>query len=1322
MIDILANAPRYEAGYLLKEYELISPDIMLSTSTETLRDVEVHIYSRTGDYIMGNHNAGYGEHDAGTNSILVNISKVFKDANILKGSFIICINILENVLGKFNDKLLLIDEISPNRTEIRIKSDIDNTLIDEIFSKFLVKKLVNLLHLNVGHNQLYQIVNFKLDTANNGFYIKLKEPIDDAIEINDKVYISNLIIDRYIDNIILINEIAPENINIVPKPNYNLSISDIGTESTPYKSWDDILSFSTNENYSIINSILSGSAKSLNIDYTDFKNFVFYSSAEYRINNFFNKIVELESIESERVSINSDIIDSRLNDTISNFDDFEKWLYYASTGSIFTHDISGSIVPFPKYNGTIIYNSTSSLSIDWLNSTLNVAKNHDQQNDNRLWWAIPEHFLMDSGNSNFITFVELMGQFYDVIYAYITAIFDVYNRDEHPERGFSNSISYYIAKSFGWQLQNSFGSSNLLKYKTSNSNENALYWKYQTEYHTQQLWRRIINNLPFLYKTKGTRHSISALLSIFGIPDTLISIKEYGGPSTSDNVPVFIDDRYYYKLQFNGKNYIELDRLPVIYNNDKYFDSIVPDTIEFRFDTTYKDNSEYGQTLWALENYLDRQTVIAQLSVVYLKYDLGFINFRLLTEFNSQQIIRSAYTSEIPIYSGQQWNIQITNINECDVKTFDSVESALSVLGESKTFYLSIDNVYGLPYGIEMSTPGVSNDLLISSSNQIGTGSIYYLSDDNIYGLPKLITYRNSFNYQYESDQDAIENNNNLVNYSLKSTNIYGLPEGLTKLLLYDKYINIRIGMADDCGNGTIVHNNNLIIPIYANVTTQWYDANSVVIIGGITGSFQTYPSNIRFSGSLYGYKEYYEVLSESDFNAHTLNPMSYAGSTPTSSYYTLHRYYPLGLDCQRWDHSIYQNVSSSHPNQKISQLTTASFKGFEPNIPESEWYKSTTERFYIYTPSIAGDTLRSNKIRFEETKLFQNLNPYKKSDIGTYDISPSDTNRLAVVFSPTDQINNEIFNHIGYAELDNYIADPENEFNNNYPELINFANEYFKKYLKRPSVNTFIRVFSVFDFVFFDQLKQLMPAKVDYIGGVLIEDDILHRNKAALTKLPIISNPQYNFEVELFNHNCNIEYNYFTSTASFEPITDIKSKYYTSDLIIPELVDISYSYYSSSLQINLHTTAEIENYNKTGSGTVITSGDVYTEITRFSGSRTAIQPYIYKNKIRCDYKKVNYFYNNGSFSSDYLSQWHSAVSMSYGWYYSKSLEDVDYQFDEFNSENYKRFVGTRLTGLGININSPNTIDGGPVVTIKISNENSIVYKDEPFMGNLKIE
>jgi hypothetical protein len=62
------------------------------------------------------------------------------------------------------------------------------------------------------------------------------------------------------------------------------------------------------------------------------------------------------------------------------------------------------------------------------------------------------------------------------------------------------------------------------------------------------------------------------------------------------------------------------------------------------------------------------------------------------------------------------------------------------------------------------------------------------------------------------------------------------------------------------------------------------------------------------------------------------------------------------------------------------------------------------------------------------------------------------------------------------------------------------------------------------------------------------------------------------------------------------------------------------------------------------------------------------------------------------------------------------------YQYNECSAVNRIRFAGCKLEGPGINIDSPNTIDGGPVVEIKQTNPNSIFINGGNPDGNLRIE
>ena len=63
--------------------------------------------------------------------------------------------------------------------------------------------------------------------------------------------------------------------------------------------------------------------------------------------------------------------------------------------------------------------------------------------------------------------------------------------------------------------------------------------------------------MPYLLKTKGTTRSVKALMNTYGIPQTLLSIREYGGPKVSGDVPTLIEDRFSYALKFNDGAHVK---------------------------------------------------------------------------------------------------------------------------------------------------------------------------------------------------------------------------------------------------------------------------------------------------------------------------------------------------------------------------------------------------------------------------------------------------------------------------------------------------------------------------------------------------------------------------------------------------------------------------------------------------------------------------------------------------------------------------------------------------------------------------------------------
>ena len=66
---------------------------------------------------------------------------------------------------------------------------------------------------------------------------------------------------------------------------------------------------------------------------------------------------------------------------------------------------------------------------------------------------------------------------------------------------------------------------------------------------TEEIWKRILKNLPFFLKTKGTRRAITGLLNCYGIPSSMLRAREYGGQQKGTQINYEIKRKFTRGLQ-----------------------------------------------------------------------------------------------------------------------------------------------------------------------------------------------------------------------------------------------------------------------------------------------------------------------------------------------------------------------------------------------------------------------------------------------------------------------------------------------------------------------------------------------------------------------------------------------------------------------------------------------------------------------------------------------------------------------------------------------------------------------------------------------------
>ena len=586
----------------LLSYSATSRIIQVPQITNTTDEIrtELHIYS--GDsWITGNHKVQLQSkipqyRDTITNQLIklpskpiaIDLYGEFEKLKLTAGNFKIAVNFFKNLIGSYEQQHLRIDEISPDRTEIRLRAIDDDspeflhqitTYIRTVSHTDTKVPFYSTYLLNFSRNQTAMFVNSVV--IGDYLYVKLYEPLPININVNFKCWVVQELKNTYFDNIAIAAAQLEKKFNRLSNPNWQANSSYNTSTVTGLKNWNDLLGSSVQTSQQIVDAYFSGSLSGvkLNIDYSDFNNFIFYSSATERLENFRYKLTLLEHYTSQSLQVaelsgsvaTTNAADYELNKTnlISGFDAFEQYLYFQSSSILTTYDVphpaptvaslTGSYIqPVPKTNSTTPYSLAATTSTEfkvWFDALIETASLYDQQNINALIYSIPEYVRFDEQNIQLATFVNMLAHHYDILYTYINHMSRINKREENPKLGMPNELLYSVAKQFGWNLTDGHQYQDLWQYVLGTNEAGTPLTGSNSvgdpsvsgRDMTYAVWRRIVNNLPLLLKSKGTKRSVQALLSCYGIPQSMISINEYGGPRL-DRTPVYEKLNFDYAL------------------------------------------------------------------------------------------------------------------------------------------------------------------------------------------------------------------------------------------------------------------------------------------------------------------------------------------------------------------------------------------------------------------------------------------------------------------------------------------------------------------------------------------------------------------------------------------------------------------------------------------------------------------------------------------------------------------------------------------------------------------------------------------------------
>lgn len=1074
--------------------------------------IEAYVYSLDNQLLFSNTNLTnyrFNPEDLDPENNTARALNIYPDQDIKnfgidRGAVTITYYFYRNILASDPFTQFWIKEISSDRTELKVSTQqLSNDAILAAAVDYQVQAGNQAYYydflLNFGLNRTLIGVNLAPATDTDGdtvILVKLYEPLPSTYDIKDTFwFVEQLNIPQSFT--VTVQPPAPSVVDTTPRlrgPNFSIAVNQQIGQTVGEYSYNDLFSAPISSSYQQLKSLLDEKGLEINVDYSDFRNFIHFSSVTDRIYNFTYKVQLIESYSADITSLDNvvganskvigptkEVIQDKINNIIEKFDGFEYYLYYET----------GSLV-WPKRTSNKpydLFSVTSSEAIAWLGSPttppaptalsiLYSASYYDAQNKNLFLNTIPTYLRDDETNLPYETFLNMVGQYFDNIWIYLKDVTEKYNANSSLSKGISKDLVANTLKGLGINLYTNSNISDNLFYSALGFNPNGnplpptgseqiTYYVTSSEATmaeedvTLEYYKRLYHNLPYLLKTKGTERGIRALINCYGIPDTLLRINEYGGVPKESPYSGYIQRRFSLAYENDYTSSIAFPWAPSYYNYLTTTNaSVVPDAIEFRFKT--------------------------------------------------KGIPTASYYSQSVFQVGDSTNFQF-GVNLVYTPTIDLPTSSYQDYGYM-TMYLA------------------------GAGTPLSSSAIHLPFFDNETWWTVLI--------QRETGSILAQPTSNNV-YWLYVKNSYYNEEGISRVG-FEGSASIAVnGATQPTYNASWSNFNPAVVNSFVAYLGGSGDSNNILS-----------PNDCNLDGYFQEFRYWATPISETSFDKHVLNSSDYSLENPTGSQFNLIFRAPLGnnltvpyknssgVEVNKKDYDLYLlGYSTIDPTAIVDTIHPAVTGSYY--IPEYGSVVTDIQTFLNGAPPygygiFSVDNPRSfveqeftDLVSAPTTGISQKVN--NKIIVETYDtgsypvrrllstdvtLQRYDTDRvisntnLEIAYSPADVIDDDIINQLGGFNIDDYIGSPSDRYTVTYPDLEKLKDLYFSKYLRSFNLYDFIRLLKYIDNSLFKMIKDFVPAKADLATGVVIKPHLLERSKYQRFE-PILTRSEYTGSID---------------------------------------------------------------------------------------------------------------------------------------------------------------------------------------------------------------
>ena len=454
-----------------------------------------------------------------------------------------------------------IKEVSTSRTEIKVaRQDLSNTQLQAAFSDFNSTLAGDAyypdFYLNFGSDiQIIGINAVYIEEGGVGYILfKLYEPLPLEFDVKSIFWVVTVAADPAEFNVSI--QVEPEIIQdstALRGPNFKVAVNDRAGQTTPYYNYQSLFSTTIPSSYQQLQSMMDEKGIQINVDYSDFHNFVHFSSITERLANFTYKVQLIESASAGLAATNTTsakiALQASIDSTITKFDGYEYYLYFTSASGAWPKQTTT-----PPYS---LYSVTSSEARNWLGTINTVptattmsmfysASQYDNNNKDLLQYATPAYLRDDSSNQPYLVFLNMIGQHFDNIWIYLKDVTNRFSAENNPFVGISMDQVADALRGLGVQLYTNTSISDNIYYSLLGINPDGsllpptgseVITNYVTSsietlpstQITNEYYKRLYHNMAYLLKTRGTERGVRALVTTFGIPNNVLRVHEFGG-------------------------------------------------------------------------------------------------------------------------------------------------------------------------------------------------------------------------------------------------------------------------------------------------------------------------------------------------------------------------------------------------------------------------------------------------------------------------------------------------------------------------------------------------------------------------------------------------------------------------------------------------------------------------------------------------------------------------------------------------------------------------------------------------------------------------